>query len=229
MQVIIGTATATAATPTTTDHEPIPATAPRPRWARRVLNVPNVITSRPIDRHAGHPDRGRSQDLQDGRQRGPRAARRGPHRRPRRDDRDHGRLGLGQVDAHEHARLPRHADVRLLLARRHAGRWTQPEPARRPAEPEARVRLPGIQPARAHDRRSTTSSCRCCTIARADGRTRRRSPRTRSRASGSAIGWITIRASCPAVSSSASRSRGRSSPSRRCCLPTSPRATSTAT
>ena len=34
---------------------------------------------------------------------------------PRRDDRDHGRVGLGQVHAHEHPRLPRPADRRRLL------------------------------------------------------------------------------------------------------------------
>ncbi len=41
------------------------------------------------------------------------------------------------------------------------------------------------------------------------------------------IGSITTRTSCRAVSSSASRSRGRSSMSRRFCSPTSPRGTST--
>ena len=41
----------------------------------------------------------------------------GRHRR-RRVRRDHGAVGLGQVDVHERARLPRHADRRRVPARR---------------------------------------------------------------------------------------------------------------
>ena len=70
-------------------------------------------------RHSPRVDR---QDLRRRAQRGARAARRRPHGRAGRDDRDHGRVGLGQVDAHEHPRLPRRADGGQLRARRRARR-----------------------------------------------------------------------------------------------------------
>ena len=59
-----------------------------------------------------------------------------------------------------------------------------------------------------------------------DGARRRASPR-RSRTSASPTAPTTGRASCPAVSSSGSRSRGRSSSAPACCWPTSRPATST--
>ena len=73
--------------------------------------------------------------------------------------RHHGPLGLGQVDAHEHHRLPRHPleghlhparQDRLADERRRAGRDPQPRD---------RLRLPDLQPAAAGRAPSTTSSC----------------------------------------------------------------------
>ena len=55
-------------------------------------------------------DRGRHEDLQHGRRRGARAARRHAVESTRRVRRGDGRVGLGQVDADEHPRLPRPAD-----------------------------------------------------------------------------------------------------------------------
>ena len=66
--------------------------------------------------HRPAPDR---QDLSDGRRRGARAPRRVADGRARRLRRDHGRLRLRQVDADEHHRLPRRAEPRPVLPRRH--------------------------------------------------------------------------------------------------------------
>ena len=61
--------------------------------------------------------RGRHEDLPHGRRRGARAARRLARGRGGRVRRHHGRLGLGQVHADEHHRLPRPADDGPLPAR----------------------------------------------------------------------------------------------------------------
>ena len=82
----------------------------------------------------------------------PRPARRVDSDRARRVRGDHGPVRVGQVDAHEPDRLPRHADQGQLPAQRQAG---QPDERRRAgADPERRdrLRLPDLQPAAARDR-----------------------------------------------------------------------------
>ena len=62
----------------------------------------------------------------------------------------HGAVRLGQVDRHEHHRLPRHPDLRHLFLHG-AGRWpARPQQPRHAAQPAYRLRLPGLQPAGAH-------------------------------------------------------------------------------
>ena len=109
-----------------------------------------------------------------------------------------------------------------------ARRDDEQDAARRPAQPEARLRLPGLQPPGAHDgggERRAAAALRSQQPREEHARARRRGARARrTRRRGS----ITIRASSRADSSSASPSPARSSPSRRCSSPTSRRATSTA-
>ena len=100
-----------------------------------------------------HPDRQDHQDVRDGHERGARPAGGRPEGDARGARGHHGRVGLRQVDAHEHARVPRHADVGVVHARRRAGRRARQERARGDPQPEARLRLPGIQPAGADERR----------------------------------------------------------------------------
>ena len=61
--------------------------------------------------------------------------------------RDHGTVGLRQVDADEHHRLPRHAERRRVLAQRSAGVDDERRRAGARAEQGDRVRLPDVQPA----------------------------------------------------------------------------------
>src|SRR5207249_3243253 len=61
--------------------------------------------------------------------------------------RHHGGLRVGEIDAHEHPRLPRRAERRHLRARGPRRRHAEPRPARRSAQPGDRLRLPGFQPA----------------------------------------------------------------------------------
>ena len=97
------------------------------------------------------------------------------------------------------------------------------------AQPEDRVRVPGLQPADAHDRARQRRAAAALPLAeRVQGRPSATSARwRRSTRSASARGITTCRTSSPAVSSSAWRSRARSSTSRRSSWPTSRRATST--
>ena len=99
--------------------------------------------------------------------------------------------------------------------------------AGRGAQPDHRLRLPELQPARAHQRHRER---------RAAARLRRRRPRRERRERArvgararraSASGSTTARRSSRAGSSSASPSRAPSSTTRSSCSPTSPRATST--
>ena len=80
--------------------------------AHRIPPVPiaavPVPTPRP-DRSVAAPRRRRVEGLRQGRGRGPCARRRDRRLRDRPLHRDHGPVGLGQVDAHAHARRPRHA------------------------------------------------------------------------------------------------------------------------
>ena len=94
-------------------------------------------------------------DLQGVRRRGRGRARRRrgrPRRRARRLRGRDGRVGLGQVDADEHHRLPRRAHLRALppRRRRHAAA-RRAAPGARP-QPQDRVHLPVVQPDPAHDR-----------------------------------------------------------------------------
>ena len=105
------------------------------------------------------------QDLPAGRRRGARAARRQPHDRARRVRRDHGRVGLGQVDADEHPRLPRPPDQRhatcsrASTSRRSTSRRWRASAAGASAS-SSRASTCSRAPAR-----SRTSSCRCSTPA----------------------------------------------------------------
>ena len=77
--------------------------------------------------------------------RGP--ARRRPADRAGRVRRGHGPVGLGQVDADEHPRLPGHPDPRLVPpGRRGRGGARRDRPRRHP-QPAHRVRVPAVQPA----------------------------------------------------------------------------------
>ena len=79
---------------------------------------------------------------------GPRAARRRPHRRARRRDRDRRPVGLGQVDAAEHRRLPGPADGGRYLIDGTDTADARRGRARRAARAPARLRLSDVQPAR---------------------------------------------------------------------------------
>ncbi len=130
----------------------------RTRWAapsraapggprrRRLLGKPSGMND---DRH---PDGQAHEDLRERHERGARPARRGPDRHAGRARGHHGRLGLRQVDADEPARLSRHADVGVVHAGWRAGRRTRQERARRDPQPEAGLRVPGLQPAGANER-----------------------------------------------------------------------------
>ena len=96
-----------------------------------------------------------------------RAARRDPRHRAGRVRGGDGPVGLGQVHAHEHPRLPR--------PRRPRGQYLLDGQRRRAASTatscadirnaQDRLRLPGLQPARRAPPRSRTWSCRCSTPA----------------------------------------------------------------
>ena len=160
---------------------------------------------------------------------GPRAARREPRRRARRVRGGHRTVGLRQVDAHAHPRLPRSADERAVLPRRQ-GRLADVEGrARGRPQPEDRLRVPGLQPAVAHDGARQRRAAAALQRRREDedGRAAPARDGGARRPSASASASTTIPTSCRAASSSASPSRARSSTSRRSCWPTSRPATST--
>ena len=140
-----------------------------------------------------------------------------------------GPSGLRQVDVHAHRRVPRPADERHVRPRRQ-GRVEDVEGrAGARAQPEDRVRVPGLQPADAHhgarQRRAAAALPARRTRSRPASGTSARSRRSTRSAWDRAT--TTCRTSCRAASSSASRSRARSSTSRRSSWPTSRPATST--
>ena len=95
------------------------------------------------------------------------------------------------------------------------------------AQHRDRLRVPGLQPAAAHDgarERRAAAALRRHHAARRNGAS---APRRRCAAVGLGERSVTIRTSSRADSSSASRSPARWSTTRRCCSPTSPPATST--
>jgi HlyD family secretion protein len=97
-------------------------------------------------------DRRPRQDLRARQHRGARASWRVAQHQAERVRRDHGAVGLRQVDADEHDRLPRHADVRVLPARRAARQPDVRGRARGHTQPPDRLRLPDFQPAAPCDR-----------------------------------------------------------------------------
>ena len=124
--------------------------------------------------------------------------------RAQRVRRDHGAVGLGEVHAHEHPRLPRHADARATywLARRLVSgmtdtSWRTSATARSGScsRPSTCSRAP---------RRCATSSCRWSTPASRGRRAPRAGPATPSSASGSATACTTPE-----------RALGRPAPARR--------------
>ena len=166
----------------------------------------------------------RSYELGETRRRG--AARRDARRRARRVRRRHGRLGLGQVDVHEHPRLPRSPDARQLPPRRARRGRALRRRARRDPQPRDRLRLPELQPV------PRTSALENVELPLFYGDVAPAEQRERARAALRAVGLArsrgtTCRASSRAASSSASRSPARSSTGRCSCSPTSRPATST--
>ena len=87
-----------------------------------------VTTPRHLDA-ASPPAPSTRQGVRQGRGRGPCARRRDRRLRDRSLHRDHGPVGLRQVDAHAHARRPRHAHARLGLDRRHRPQLAQRQEA----------------------------------------------------------------------------------------------------
>ena len=159
-----------------------------------------------------------------GRRRRARPARR--RRRPgaRSADRDHGPVGLRQVDAHAHPRRPRRADVGHGHRRRRRDHGSQGARAHAAAPRQDRLHLPDLQPvADAHGagEHRPAGDDRRPQERRAVGRPAGRHGRPRPIAS------PTSRRSSPAASSSASPWPAPSSAAPRCSSPTSRRATST--
>ena len=140
----------------------------------------------------------------------------------RRVRRGHGLVGLGQVDADEHPRLPRSADVRARTRSPGARcRGLTQERARRgpqPARSASSSRTSTCSRARAPSR---TSSCRSSTPACA-ARAARAARARRSSGSASATASTITRTSSRAASSSAWRSRARSSTSPKVILADEP-------
>ena len=124
-----------------------------------------------------------SQALRPGRRRAARrgAARRLAHHRRRRARRDHGRVGLGQVDAAEHPRLPRPTRrAGTLPARRRRRRAARRRRARRAAQSRASASSSRASTCCRAPRRARTSSCRWST-ATCRWPSTARAPRPRSR------------------------------------------------
>ena len=106
---------------------------------------------------------------------------------PRRVRRHHGPVGLGQVDADEHPGLPRPADAGRYLLDGRRGLALDARRAGRDAQPDARLRVPELQSAGAHERarerRAAAALRRACAP-----RARRARATRRSSASASASG-----------------------------------------
>ncbi|CAA9486089.1 MAG: ABC transporter, ATP-binding protein, partial [uncultured Solirubrobacteraceae bacterium] len=108
--------------------------------------------------------------LRRGRCAGPRAARGRRGVRARLVHRDHGTVGLGQVDSDARPRRPRRPDRRLGGDRRHPARWpVRPRDDAGATRPD-RLRLPELQPAAGPQRRGEHPAA---------GDHRRRAPRFR--------------------------------------------------
>ncbi len=159
-------------------HEPSEAKGQTPQGAARAAAaLPRLLRSvRGARAHHRRPRR--HQGLPPGRRRGARAARRQPHGAAGRVRRHHGRVGLGQVDAHAHPRLPRPADQRAVPAR---VAWTSRRWTSRRSRASGAVASGSSSRASTCSRgraRSRTSPCRSSTRAG-----RRTAPTGRSRRS----------------------------------------------
>ena len=119
-------------------------------------------------------------------------------------------VGLRQVHAAEHPRLPRPPDGRHLPGRRDRRGEPQRRAARVAARAQHRLRLPDLPPARPPHRARERDARR-----RVRGRRPRRAGEARARPRSSGSAWATAATSCPpssrAASSSAWRSPGRCS------------------
>ena len=167
----------------------------RPRVSRPVIEIENL-----------------TRDLPDGRVRGARPRRRLARRRAGRVRRRHGAVGLGEVDVHEHRRLPRPADVRDATSSR-ASTSRRSTATRAPRSGTTRSGSSSRTSTSSRGRpRSRTSSCRSSTrrSTEADRRRAAREARAgvpRARAASPTAGTTPPRSS-RAASSSASPSRG---------------------
>ena len=139
-----------------------------------------------------------------GRRRGPRAARRHARRPAGPVHRDHGPVGLRQVDAHAPARRARPPDRRHGAHRRRGRRRDERRAAHEAAPPPRRLRLPGVQPPPGPHRRGERDAA--AVDRRHEGRPRRRSTRCSTRMGLDRPPHAPAVASSPAASSSASRS-----------------------
>ena len=136
----------------TTQGDPLMATHTHPQPARHGRRLPRQRRRRP--------GRRRHQGLRQGRSRSPCARRRHRRLRDRSLHRDHGPVGLGQVDAHAHARRSRLAHERFGLDRRHRPRHAQRQEAHAAASRPHRLHLPGVQPHPDAHAPRRTSRCR---------------------------------------------------------------------
>ena len=123
-----------------------PGLAARRRAVRRARGEPARSG------HAGHRPAPHHQDVRRGGDRGARRRRGEPGGRPRRLRGDHGRLRLRQVHPDEHHRLPRRAVDGGLPAGRHRRPASRRPSAVQDPQPQDRLRLPELQPDRAHQR-----------------------------------------------------------------------------
>ena len=141
--------------------------------------------------------------------------------------RDHGTVGLGQVDAHEPARPARHAHERHLSDPRRRRLVARRDGARRGPRARDRLRLPVVQPAPAHDdhaQRHAAADLRAHARPRARGQGRRRDG---GRGPDAGAATTSSRTRSPAARCSASPSPARSSTTPHSSSPTSRPATST--
>ena len=129
-----------------------------------VISMPN--TARPGAARIVHDRSRRSvEDLRHGlRAAGARPARRQSAHPAQRVCRHHGAVGIGQIDADEPDRLPRHAFARQVLAEQPAGQRTRRRRTGAHPQQRNRIRLPDLQPAgprhRSAQRRTAADLCR---------------------------------------------------------------------
>ena len=171
-------------------------------------------------------DRRRREDVCHGRRRGRSVARRQHRHRRGRVRRDHGTVGVGQIDAAQHPGLLRPPVQRQVPAGRRGGLVAGRQRAGGDPQPDAGVRVPELQPAGADDRareRRAAAGLRGHAPARPARARRRRAGARRPRRSAAPPPQ-------PAVGRAAAAGRDRARAgrtSRASCSPTSRPATST--